>query len=347
MTERTNRETIDANPMVWLLLLGSTALLCLATSNPLLLLLLAVALIMVGMVVKGPRMPFLRLSVTVALVVLLIWLGLTLLLQGDQNSSVVLQRPSWAPGAGVQLGGDLTLSGLLDGITNGLRATCLVLVLGLAGQCVSGRSWAALADNTLGALAPVLRPLCHLPEAYCLSQHGAARARQWVHGAAVRGQTLPTAVRLGTATSDHVTPSRVGSTLRAVLALVCFPALILLSFTQKLPAVLSDLTGAEQAAAVTGALVVIGAALPGRDQTALRITRADVPVLAAGALLAAILITGEAFVPGTALAPPAGAWPELPLILLLAVVALPTAVMAGSALVQRSPVRVKEVSDAA
>lgn len=326
------------NPSVWLLLLGATSLLCLRTSNPLLLLLLSVAMVTTGLIFSGPRLPFLRLAVAVAVAVLLFWFVWTLVAEGEQSSALVLQRPALDLGAGVRLGGDLTLAGLLEGITNGLRGACLVLVIGLAGQCVSGRAWAALADNTLGGLSPLVWPLCRVPEAFTVSQQDAARARAFGHGGTVHGRTLVAAMELASAPGTAPDrPGGIATTLRTLLVLSCFTALLLFSATQRLPAALSGLTGVELTAAAVGALMLIGTALGSRNPDSLRLTRMDVPVLVASVFVATVVVTGESLIPGTALAPPPGSWPELPLAAALVVAALPASVAVGTMTTARRP----------
>lgn len=335
------------NPAVWLLLLGATGLLCLQTSNPLLLVLSSIALVTTGWAVGGPRLPFLRLAAAVAVGVLLFWFVWTLVAQGEQSSPVVLQRPALDLGTGVHLGGDLTLAGLLEGITNALRAACLVLVVGLAGQCVSGRAWAALADNTLGGLSPLLWPLCRVPEAFALSQRDAARAREWGYCGALRGQTLVAAMELASLpTTARDRPEGAASTLRTILALACFTAVILLSATQRVPSVLSGLTGADLTATAVGALVLVGAALPARNPEPLRLARTDVPVLVAALWVVTVLIAGESLIPGTALTPAPGSWPELPLAAAMAVAAPPVSVLVGTMLANRGPALLEGGSDA-
>ncbi len=321
----------DGHPLVWLwlLLVGST--IALNTTNPLLLLLEAVALIATGFLAGGPRRPSLVTALGAAFIATLVWVALTLVLPRGTAAEALLILPSWTAGPGVTFGGPLDLGSVMTGLVGALRAAVIILVFGLAGQLVSARGWLALSRSTLGAGSPALHPLVTLGEASveALATRRRVSAQGWGRGASAGWLTSLLIAGVTIARADRAaSPSR--STihvLRVVLvATLLVGAVLTLAFNALPQVITNNLFGTDIIGIVVLAAVALGLALPGTPPLLWQWRSTDLPQAAVALLITAAWALRGVLNQDAALFPSVDASASLPWAVAGALVLLPVAV---------------------
>ncbi|RMB58343.1 hypothetical protein [Tessaracoccus antarcticus] len=332
----------DGHPLVWLwlLLVGST--ISINTTNPVLLLVLVVALGATGFMAGGPRRASFVTALGAALAAALVWVGLTLVLPRGSAADALLMLPSWSPGPGVTFGGPLGLTSVVGGLVGALRAAAVVLLFGLAGQLVSARGWLALSRSTLGAGAPALHPLACVGEASveALASRQRVAQQRWGSGAAAGWLTslLLAARDIARADRPRVAPRPGVEIIRLLMLLLLTAGPVLALAAGVLPtAVTTHLFGTDLIALVVVLAVVLGLALPGTPSLVWQWRASDVPQAAAALVLTLAWALRGPLGQTAALNPPPGDLTALPWALAGAAVLLPLAVgLTG----QRTPRRV-------
>lgn len=331
----------DGHPMVWLWLLLVGGTIALNTTNPLLLLVMAVALVATGFLAGGHRRPSLVTALGAALLATITWVVLTLLLPRGTAADALLILPVWTPGPGVTFGGPLSLGSVMTGLLGGLRAVVIILLFGLAGQLVSARGWLALSRSTLGAGAPALHPLATLGEAsveafnarqrLSLQGWGRGTSAGWLTSMLVAGREIARADRPRRAPRPSVEILRI-----TVLIILTIGPVLALSFGVLPPVVTNNLYGTDIVAIVVVLAVATGLALPGTPALLWRWRATDVPQAAVALLLTSAWVLRGVLHQDAALFPALDAVPSLPLAIAGAAVLLPVAVGLSG---QRTPRR--------
>lgn len=324
----------EGHPLVWLwlLLVGSTV--AFNTSNPFLLLLMALAFAATGFLAGGPRRASLVIALEAGLVATLIWGLLILVLPRGSAADAILVLPSWTPGPGVTFGGPLDLGSVMAGLVGALRAAVVLLLLGLGGQLVSARGWLALARSTLGSAAPALHPVATLGEAgvEALSTRQRVVRQGWGRGASAGWLTTLLLAGRDIARADRPAsaPRPVVELIRLVLLLALAVVPVLALASDRLPPVVTgNLFGTDVIALSVVAAVAIGLVLPGTPPLLWQF-RADDLVQAVAALALTLAWTLRGPLGQTShLSPPVDAVPGLPWALAGAVVLVPVAVAVG------------------
>jgi len=321
----------DGHPLVWLwlLLVGST--ITLNTTNPLLLLLMAAALIATGFLAGGPRRPSLVTALGAGFVATLVWVALTLVLPRGTAADALLVLPSWSPGPGVTFGGPLDFSSVVTGLVGALRAAVVILLFGLAGQLVSARGWLALSRSTLGAGSPALNPLATLGEASVEALNARHRivAQGWGRGASagwltsllIAGEAIARGDRTASAPRQAVEVPRL-----ALLTVLAVAPVLALAFGVLPSFITNNWYGTDIIAIVVVLAVALGLALPGTPGLLWKWRATDLPQAAVAFLLTVAWAARAILNQDAALFPVADAALTLPWILAGAVVLLPVAV---------------------
>ncbi|NLE96995.1 MAG: hypothetical protein GX596_03260 [Propionibacterium sp.] len=147
----------DGHPAVWALLVGAVVGIAMTVDDAPTLVVLVASLVVTGFLVRGPRVAAFVHAALLAFAGALVWVAWTLLVPSSAAGSAALaQLPTHTPGAGVRLGGALTVAGLESGVVSALALACALLAVGVAGQVVSARGWLSLARTLLGPLAPAV-----------------------------------------------------------------------------------------------------------------------------------------------------------------------------------------------
>ena len=321
----------DGHPLVWLwmLLVGST--IALNTSNPLLLFILVLAMVVTGFLAGGPRRASLVTSLGAGLAATVVWIVLTLVVPRGTAADALLILPSCSPGPGVTFGGPLDLSSVVNGLVGALQATAVVLLFGLAGQLVSARGWLALSRSSLGAGASALHPLACLGEASVEALNARHRvARQgWERGAAAGWLTSLFLAARDIARADRPTsaPRFRVELARLGLLLVLTIAPIMALASGRLPSIITNnLFGTDVIALIVLLAVIVGLVLPGTPSLLWQWRASDLPqAVVALALTAAWVLRGPLHQVDV-LTPAPDAVPGLPWALAAAAVLLPLAV---------------------
>lgn len=322
----------DGHPLVWLLLILTGSTIALNTTNPLLLLLMVVALAATGFIAAGPRRASLVTALGAAFVATLCWVILTLLLPRGVATEALLVLPSWSPGPGVTFGGPLDLGSVVTGAVGALRAAVVILLFGLAGQLVSARGWLALSRSTLGAASPALHPIATLGEASVEALDTRHRLTRQGWG---RGATADWLTTLLLASSNIARTDRATTGVRPVVELIRVAVLMLLvagpalalAFGVVPPVVTENLYGTDIIALSVVLAILLGLVLPGTPKRLWDELRAtDVPQAAVALLLAATWAGRDLLDQSSALTPSADAITVLPWAIAAAVVLLPVAV---------------------
>lgn len=247
------------NPLAWLWLVIAAGLVVLGATTPVTPLLITCVATVLAVWLRGSRTALVRVMLGAALTVLLLWAALSLLLRTG-----------------------------VEALSDGLRATALIALTGLGSLCVRGRSWALLADATLGKLAPLVRPVCHVPDALVLADVEAAGARTWGVSPGLPTQLLSTASEL--AARDSGDSGQPAHNIRALLAVTAPAALLVLIPTASLPGWMLVLTGAELAALLLAGLVSVGLLLRGSHPELRVLQRHDLPVVCTAAALTVLVV---------------------------------------------------------
>lgn len=100
--------------------------------------------------VRGPRIEYFRLGVSIAVIVGLVWAVFLLAVPPLATGTPLWRLPAWSPASGVTFGGAVDMNGVLIMLTGGLRAASLVLIAALVIQTVSPWSIAALTRRIFG-----------------------------------------------------------------------------------------------------------------------------------------------------------------------------------------------------
>lgn len=332
----------DGHPLIWLslLLVGST--IALNTTNPLLLLLLAAALIATGFLARGPRRASLVTALGAGFCATLVWVAITLVLPRGTATEALFILPSWSPGPGVTFGGPLDLTSVVTGIVGALRAVVVILLFGLAGQLVSARGWLALSRSTLGSGSPALHPLATLGEASveALNARHRIAAQGWGRGASagwltsllLAGEVIARNDRAATAPRPSVEALRV-----ALLTVLAVAPVIALAFGILPPVIANNFFGTDIVAIVVVLALIVGLALPGTPGVLWEWRSTDLPQAVAVLLLSVAWALRRLLSQEEALFPAADAGLTLPWAVAGAIVLLPVAVgLAG----QRAPTKV-------
>lgn len=321
----------DGHPLVWLLLVLTGSTIALNTTNPLLLLLMVVALAVTGFIAAGPRRASLVTALGAAFVATLLWVILTLLLPRGVAAEALLVLPSWSPGPGVTFGGPLDPGSVLTGLVSALRAAVVILLFGLAGQLVSARGWLALSRSTLGAGSPALHPIATLGEAsvealtarHRLARQGWGRgaSADWLTMLILAGSNLARTDRATTRTRPVVELLRVAG----LMLLVAGPVLALAFGV--VPAVVTEhLYGTDIIALSVVLAVVLGLVLPGTPKRLWDMRSTDVPQAAVALLLVVTWAGRDLLDQASALTPSLDAIAALPWAIAAVIVLLPVAV---------------------
>lgn len=321
----------DGHPLVWLwlLLVGSTV--ALNTTNPLLLLLMAVALVATGFLAGGPRRPSLVTALGGAFIATLVWVALTLVLPRGTAAEALIVLPSWTPGPGVTFGGPLDLGSVMSGIVGALRAAAIILLFGLAGQLVSARGWLVLSRSTLGAGAPAVHPLATLGEAsvealntrHRVSAQGWGRrdTAGWLTSLLMAGSDIARADR----TMAQSRPGLRALRIVLLLTLVVGPVLAL-AFGVLPSSITNNLYGTDIIAIVVLLAVALGLTFPGTPRLLGRWRATDLPQAAVALLLTTAWVLRGFLQQNAALFPSDPSELTLPWAVAGAVVLLPMAV---------------------
>ena len=281
---------IDGHPLVWLWLLLVVSSIALNTTNPLLLLIMAAALIATGFLVAGPRLPSFVAALGASLAATLCWALLTLVLPRGAAADAFLTLPSWAPGPGVAFGGPLDLGSVMRGLTGALRAVVVIVIFGLAGQLVNARGWLALARSTLGVGAPAAHPLATLGEATVDVALTRQRLRSQGWGRSASAGWLTSLLIAGREIARPERPHRAAQPgveiLRLILLLILGvgPALAL-SFGVLPGVVTANLFGTDMVAVVVALAAIVGLVLPGTPSVLGKWHTTDLPQAAVALLL--------------------------------------------------------------
>lgn len=321
----------DGHPLVWLWLLLALSTIALNTSNPLLLLLMAVALVACSSLAAGPRRASFVTAMGAGLVASLIWVALTIVLPRGSAADALLVLPSWTPGPGVKFGGALDLGSVTTGLVGASRAMVVVFLFGLAGQLVSARGWLALSRSTLGAASPALHPLATLGEATVEVRLERRRvtAQGWGNGAAagwltsllLAGRDIARADRIRSAPHPAVEFIRIA----ALLSLAGGPVLTL-SLGVLPTEVTNSVFGTDIIALVVLLGVLLGLTLPGTPAVLGQWKMSDLPQAGAALLITAAWVLRDLLDQTAALDPGPGISTALPWAIAGAVVLLPIAV---------------------
>ncbi len=333
----------DGHPLVWLWLLLVVSTIALNTTNPLLLLLIAVALVSTGFLAGGPRRPSLVTSLGAGFVATLVWVALSLVLPRGAAADALLALPSWTPGPGVTFGGPLDLGSVVTGLVGALRAAVVIVLFGLAGQLVSARGWLALSRSTLGAGSPALHPLATLGEASgeALNARHRIMAQGWGRGTSagwltsllIAGGAIARADRISTAPRPAVEVLRL-----SLLTILAVGPVLALSFGVVPAVITNNLYGTDIIAVVVVLAVALGLALPGTPGLLWKWRASDIPQAAVALLLTAAWALRGPLNQEAALSPAADAALSLPWAVAGAIVLLPVAVGLSSG--QRAPRKV-------
>lgn len=318
----------EGHPLGWFLLTGAVCGLALTTTNLWLLGALVVGIILASVVAGGPRSASMTMALGWSLLLPLTWVALTLLAPTPHTSPVIIDVPHHAVGPGAGLGGPVTLGSAALGLARALRAVVVVAALGLAGQVVSARGWAALSTAAMGPAGPMLGWCATLGEASsaALRRGSSSWLTTW----------LTTAARISEALfATHRRPAPWASALRVGLVLASgFLVLVPLLFTRALATARID--GALLTLTAATVVCVVGMALPGCPRMLRRWRWDDVLPLAAAGVFIAVWLSA----PRAVLVPTDVLDPALPWWLIPAALVLPAAVIMGSITVRREVARV-------
>ena len=282
---------------------------------------------------RRERRPLVVAAAGVAIGLLAVWVLWSLLLQRGGGGTVLWVLPAWNPTSGGSFGGPITLGQLLYGLTRGLRAAAIALMVGLLGQQVAAAGWLRLADATLGRGAGLLAPLLCAGDAYLVRR--TARARALATGLRLRdgsGGLAELALASRQAAQDWTallgrTPGR----WRGVIGLGLQAVLLAGWAVGVLPAgqAVTGLTPPELTVAWLAAAIAVGLALHSGDAAQLRPGVSDLPALLSAVLLAAAWLTGDLTGEALLLDAPADQWPEPPWLMLSVIAVLPLGVVLG------------------
>ncbi|MDO4413109.1 hypothetical protein [Cutibacterium sp.] len=295
------------------------AVIAVATTNPLLLTVMWVCLV-VTLKMLSPRPGALAMTRWLSGIVVVWWIIMAIVSPSADSTidSIMWRLPTWSPGPGVHLGGAMTASGLLLTATTMMRALVLVTIAGVGMTAVQPTAVSAAGRRLLGSWSSALEPFAALPAG--------------LDSQTVSAATLATAARQGASglARRHRPLASWTAPVRALILVVCVTVPVV-GLVSKHP-----LPGVDQP--TTALLAFLAAAV----FTALLPTGEPIGTISGLSLVVAILavITLALWViglDGSAITPRPG-WPPIPIASLICVLALPLAVAVTS------PRRHQEVS---
>lgn len=318
----------------WVVWAAVMSLVILSTSNVLVLAAMAIGCWIAMTGLGASRASSSRLVAGTSLLLAALWAVLGVLIHRDGlGGPVIWFLPSWSAQSGGDFGGSVTAGQLHFALARGCQSLAIVAVIGVILRAVPADSWLRLADVVGGRVGRLAGPVLCLGQAYVehRGDHVAARragfptsgATATVVDVTERARALARRPGLGTTSYTSAVP-----TARAILAMAA--ALLLLTWwaTSAIdPQTAWDLTGLERTFVVLASLVVLGVVL--RPRLMERPTPGDlVPLVSAAVVAGAWLVRGRTGETADLVVDFAHV-PDLPVVMVASLVALPVLALAG------------------
>ena len=332
-------DSLRFTALPWATWAAVMAVVVLATNNVLVLATAVLGCWMAIAVLGGPRRQVARAAVGASLGLAALWVLLGVLVRREGlGGRVVWILPDWSVASGGAFAGAVTTGQLHLAAVRGLQALTLVAVIGLLAQAVSATDWGRLAVAAAGRASVVGSVLVGLPQAYVDQRREATATARSGLGRAGPSEVLTDLVDratvVGEAATGHVEMPRSGARPTAGMLTVLAVALWWGSgaITPERPGLvtallLPDVSGLERTIIAAAVLVVVGVGVFRRPLP--RPTAGDaLPVLSA------LLVAGAWYGRGLVgeredVVVQLGVWPTVPVVLLVALAALPVLAIAG------------------